>query len=126
MTKEIEARLNKLEARLSSVVDSLNKVNRTTADRVISLEKDFHKLEGTLASYGKDFSKLEIKLGTTVAALNKVNQTTHDHVVKLERGFAKLEKQTDVIEKMADPKNMERHTLKMVESAIKAYDKKKR
>ncbi|MFN3825107.1 MAG: hypothetical protein ACK4GW_10970 [Pseudorhodobacter sp.] len=126
MTKEIEARLNKLEARLSSVVDSLNKVNRTTADRVIGLEKEFHKLESNLSSHGKEISKLETKLGSTISALNKVNQTTHDHVVKLERSFVKLEKQTEVIEKQSSPKELERNTLKLVESAIKAYDKKKK
>jgi uncharacterized coiled-coil protein SlyX len=112
MPNDVESRLNKLEDRLSSVVDSLNKINRTTADHVMRLEKDFHKLEARLTS--------------TVTSLNKVNQTTHDHVVKLERGFAKLEKQAGEIEKMADPKTMERNTIKVVETAIKAFEKKKR
>jgi Holliday junction resolvasome RuvABC endonuclease subunit len=112
MGSDIETRLNKLEDRLSSVVDSLNKVNRTTADRVIAMEKNFQKLEARLTS--------------VVASLNKVNQTTHDHVVKLERGFANLEKQAAGIEKMANPKEMERNTIKLVESAIKAFEKKKK
>jgi uncharacterized coiled-coil protein SlyX len=49
---DLERRLAKLEARVESMVDTLNKVNQETANRVRDLERKFSKLD-------KSTSKLE-------------------------------------------------------------------
>lgn len=42
---DIERRVAKLESRLDSVVNSLNKVNQTTHDHIVALERKFAKLD---------------------------------------------------------------------------------
>lgn len=67
--------------------------------------------------------KLESRVDSMVDSLNKINQQTADRVRDLERKFAKLDKSTNKLEKTANPKAMERDLMKLVDSALAAFDK---
>lgn len=105
MAKDIERRVNDLEARLSRTITDLNRVNQKTHDEVV---------------------KLQTRLDRVVSDLNSVNQKTHDYVMKLERNFHKLESQTHKVEKLADPKVQERSLKEIVDRALASYDRKRK
>lgn len=69
-------------------------------------------------------AKLEARVETNLRDQNKVNLTAYKHVMKLEQRFAKMDKAASKLAKMADPRARERETLKMVDNALKAFDKK--
>lgn len=75
------------------------------------------------ADLERRLGKLEARVESMVDSLNKINQQTADRVRDLERKFAKLDKSTNKLEKTASPKAMERDLMKLVDSALAAYDK---
>lgn len=69
-------------------------------------------------------AKLESRVDTIVRDQNKVNLSAYKHVIKLEQRFAKMDKAASKLAKVADPRARERETLKLVDNALKAFDKK--
>jgi Holliday junction resolvasome RuvABC endonuclease subunit len=55
--EDLERRVSRLEERVESMVNSLNKINQTTHDRIIALEKQFTRLEKTSAKLVKATDK---------------------------------------------------------------------
>lgn len=75
------------------------------------------------ADLERRLGKLEARVESMVDSLNKINQATADRVRELERKFSKLDKSTSKLEKTASPKAMERDLMKMVDTALAAFDK---
>ncbi|MEX0970511.1 MAG: hypothetical protein WD046_08730 [Paracoccaceae bacterium] len=101
---DIEKRLNKLETRVDTTFDSIQKFADTTHKHITTLEKRFDR---------------------NLRDQNSVNSRTHKHVIVMEQRFAKMDKGTKKLEKLADPRAQERITMKLVDQALKTYDQKR-
>ena len=100
--EDLERRLTKIEDKVTSMVNSLNRVNQATADRIIDLEKT---------------------VSASVADLNRINQTTRDRITGLERSFTKLDKTATKLTKVTDKRTTERSIEEVVDRALKSFDK---
>ena len=101
---KIEKRLTKLESRFNNLI--------TAADRL-------HE------SIGRVVGKIEKRVTANVKGQNKVNTKIYKHITALEKRFTKIDKHTKKMKKQVDPRQMERDTMKLVDQALKAYDKQK-
>ena len=100
----IDKRLIKLEGRFEKLVVDANRLNEGIARVVGDLQKRFDR---------------------NLRDQNSVNAKTYKHVSVLEKRFLKLDKSTKKMKKIADPKLMERNTMKLVDQALKAFDQKR-
>jgi len=98
----IEKRLIKLEGRFEKLVVDANRLNEGIARVVGDLQKRFDR---------------------NLRDQNTVNAKAYKHVSALEKRFLKLDKSAKKMKKTADPKIMERNTMKLVDQALKAFDK---
>ncbi len=99
---DIDRRLSKLEGKVDSMVNNLNRINQLTADRIVALEK---------------------RVTTDMADLNKINQTTRDRITGMERSFTKLDKTATKLTKVTDKRTTERSIEEVVDRALKSFDK---
>jgi len=101
-----------------------------------NIEKRLIKLEGKVEKFYADMvqinnevhrhvTKLETRFDRNLKDQNKVNATAYKHVTSLEKRFLKLDKSAKKMKKTADPKLMERNTMKLVDQALKAFDQKR-
>lgn len=102
-----------------------------------NIEKRLIKLEGKVEKFYTDMvkinnevhrhvTKLETKFVRNLKDQNTVNAKAYKHVTTLEKRFGKLDKSAKKMKKTADPKSMERNTMKLVDQALKAYDQKRK
>lgn len=73
----------------------------------------------------KRLVKVEGKLEKFYSDMVRINNEVYRHVTKLEKRFNKFDKHTKKMKKQVDPRVMERNTMKLVDQALKAYDKQK-
>ena len=74
----------------------------------------------------KRVKALEDKLNRNLGTMQKFMDESASRIVKLEKRFVKVEKSSKKLDKFANPRNQERNLMKLVDSALKAYDKSKK
>jgi TolA-binding protein len=106
--------------------------------RVDALEKQVAKLqsqieralEGVAREVQKNRNRLDAQEAQRKANANDVNKITqkaHDHITKLEKQVSLLIKMSAKADSnQQDPRKQEKNIMKMVDSALAAYDKKKK
>ncbi|MCR8723458.1 hypothetical protein [Frigidibacter sp. ROC022] len=111
------------------VADLENRVDRNLK----IMQKFMDGAAKTVSDVRSRVDKLEKETRVTMARLennlisqNKVNQKAYDHISALEKKFMKVEAVGKQTMKAADPKMQEKQLMKLVDSALKAYDKNKR
>jgi len=73
----------------------------------------------------KRLIKLEGKVEKFYTDMVRINNEVYRHVGKLEKRFNKIDKHAKKMKKQVDPRQMERNTMKLVDQALRAYDKQK-
>ena len=73
----------------------------------------------------KRLTALEGRVDRIVNDADSIHESIAKHVGKLEKRFAKMDKHTKKMKKQMDPRQLDRNTMKLVDQALKAYDKQK-